>query len=399
MVKNIIEPVLANRRKFLAGTALVLATSLSGLQIAAAEDKAPVVLGFATGLSGAQAQYGRDNVKIGELFAEQMNSQGGIDGRQVSVVSGDTQDQPDIAISLGRRLIRESNATALFGHGGSGLTLALSQALKSTKVPLLLSYIWGNTNTGPSLPSVYRIGPFNAYVATLMAKYLEQSPYKNIVILAEDTAYGTDFAKDLTGKVGGGLKVETIPFQAKIQDLSPVLGKLASGTQPDAIIVAGNYQIIYSLQNQIPAAGLKSQIIGAWDYPTTPEFWETAGKNGVGTIYATFTGPSVKLTPTGEAFRASYSAKFGRDPLFYEYFLWDCLNALRQAVTDSKSVDPAVLTETLAKVSFEGTTGPIRFSQEEGAWNQALSGTLFMKQYTEVNQKDAAAKVVAEIAP
>lgn len=399
MIKNFTKLTFASRRAVLAGATLALAASWSGMLPAAAQDKEPVVLGFATGLSGAQAQYGHDNVKIGELFADQMNAQGGIDGRKVSVVSGDTQDQPDIAISLGRRLIRDSGATALFGHGGSGLTLALSQALKSTKVPMMLSYIWGNENTGPDLPSVYRIGPYNSYVAGLMAKYLEQSPYKNIVILAEDTAYGTGFAKNLTDKIGTTLKVETIPFQAKTQDLSPVLGKLASGTQPDAIVVAGNYQIIYSLQNQIPAAGLKSQIIGAWDYPTTPEYWETAGKNGVGIIYATFTGPSVKLTPTGEAFRASYSAKFGRDPLFYEYFLWDCLNALRQAVVDSKSVDPATLTDALAKVSFEGTTGPIHFEQKEGMWNQALSGTLFMKQYTEVNQKDAAAKVIAEVAP
>jgi branched-chain amino acid transport system substrate-binding protein len=274
--------------------------------------------------------------------------------------------------------------------------------MKSTMVPIMLNYIWGNDNTGPDLPSVYRIGPYNDYVARLFAKYLEQTGYKDVVILAEDSAYGTDFAKSLTKTVGDKLKVETIPYQAKALDLSPVLNELAARKpQPDAILTAGNWQIIYNLQNQIPAAGLKSQIIGGWDYPTTPQYWETAGKNGVGIIYGTFTGPSVKLTPTGEAFRKSFAVKYNRNPLFYEYFLWDCLNALRSAVIDSKSVDPAALTDALAKVKFEGSTGEIVFKQEPGTtvWNQAITGTLFLKQFTVVNQSDADAKVVGTIIP
>lgn len=389
------------RRGVMLGAAMTLA--VGALPSAAwAEDKEPVVLGLVTELSGTQAEFGQRNLRVAELFQEQWNAKGGIDGRRIEIVSGDAQEQPDVAISLGRRFVTQNKVTAFFGTGGSGLTLAFSKALKSTNVPIMLSYIWGNDNTGPDLPSVYRIGPYNAYVAMLMAKYLVAAGYQNPVILAEDSAYGTDFAASLQEALGEDLKLEVIPYQAKIQDLSPVLGELARRpTQPDAIIMAGNYQIIYSVQNQAPAAGLKSQIIGAWDYPATPQYWETAGPNGVGIIYATFSNENVALTPTGEAFKASYAEKFGRDPLFYEYFLWDCLNALRVAVEQSGSVDPVTLTDTLIDVEFEGTVAPIRFERREGTtvWNQALAGSLYMKQFTAENQSDAEATVVYEAAP
>lgn len=389
------------RRGVLAGAAITLA-AVGTLPHAARADKEPVVLGLVTELSGSQAEFGQRNLRVAELFQEEWNAKGGIDGRQVEIVSGDAQEQPDVAISLGKRFVAENHVTGFFGTGGSGLTLAFSKALKNTKVPIMLSYIWGNDNTGPDLPSVYRIGPYNAYVAMLMAKYLVDAGYKNPVILAEDSAYGTDFAASLQQALGDALALEIVPYQAKIQDLSPVLGELAQRpTQPDAIIMAGNYQIIYSVQNQIPAAGLKSQIIGAWDYPATPQYWETAGKNGVGIIYATFSNDTVALTPTGEAFKAAYVAKFDRDPLFYEYFLWDCLNALRVAVEQSGSVDPATLTEALAKVDFEGTVTQIHFQRREGTtvWNQALAGSLYMKQFTAENQTDAEATVKYEAAP
>lgn len=127
MLGNAARMLIVNRRRLLRAGALLVAASWLGPFPAIAQEKEPVVLGFVTGLSGSQAQYGRDNLKVAELFAEQINAKGGIDGREVQTISGDTQEQPDIAISLARRLLRENKVTAFLGHGSSGLTLALSQ--------------------------------------------------------------------------------------------------------------------------------------------------------------------------------------------------------------------------------------------------------------------------------
>jgi branched-chain amino acid transport system substrate-binding protein len=369
---------------------------------AQADDKQPVVLGFVTGLSGEGAEYGHRAVNIGTMFSDAMNAQGGIDGRKVVMATGDSEDQTDILLSLGKRYLLERKVTAFFGTGNSGETLAFEKAMKASKVPIMMHYTWGNDNTGPDFPSAYRVGPTNALASALMAKYLAQAGYKNVVILAEQSAYGTDYAAGLAKAVGSTLRLRTISFEPHVLDLGPVLLKLAQETpQPDALVTAGNFQIIYNLQNQAPEAGLKSKIIGSWDYPSTPVYWKTAGKNGIGIIYATFSSPAIKLTASGQAFQAKFAESFHRQPVFYEYFLWDCLNALKAAVESSHSVAHAALTDALGKVQFEGTMGPISFTRDEsrGVWNQALTGNMYMKRFDKVGDTDESAEVVAAIAP
>ena len=315
---------------------------------------------------------------------------------------GDSQDQTDVLLSLGKRYLLERNVTAFFGTGNSGTTLAFTKAMKNSKVPIMMHYTWGNDNTSPKYPSAFRVGPNNAIASGLMAKYLEQAGYKNVVIIAEQSAYGTDYAEGLTKAVGDKFKIRTISYEPQVLDLSPVLLSLAQeNPQPDALVTAGNYQVIYNLQNQVPEAGLKSQIIGSWDYPSTPVFWKTAGQNGIGIVYSTFSSPDIKLTAVGEEFKKMFHEQFGRDPVFYEYFLWDCLNALKAAVEQSGSVEPAALTEALAKVQFEGTMGPLSFTRDEskGIWNQGLTGNLYLKTFTKVGDTDESAKVIGSVSP
>lgn len=381
----------------LAGGALVLPT-----MVALPQEKSPIVLGFVTTLTGPEAEYGKGAVNIGNLFADAVNAQGGIDGHKVELYTDDSQEQPDILISGSKRAITEKHAIALFGQDGSGITLALEKAVKSYNVPIFLNYTWGNDNTGPDFPFVFRVGPYNDYVAELEAKYLVHAGYKHVVLFAEETAYGTDFGKALKRAIGGKLTLDVVPYQAQIMDLTPQLSKLAQETPPpDAIMSAGNYQIIYNLQNQVREVGLKSQIVGSWDYPTTPQYWQTAGQNGIGIIYASFSSHNIKLNPVGEKFRDLFKAKYGRTPLFYEYFLWDDLLALQKAIEETHSVEPAKLVEILPKISFEGTMSTIKFEQRQGTtvWNQALIGTLFMKKFTALNQADDQAEVVFEANP
>lgn len=385
------------------GLLVLASTVLAGGAYAATT--APVVFAVDAALSGPNAQYGHNYVRVAKAFADYWNSRGGIDGHRVKVITGDHRDQPSVAISIGRRMIREHHATAFVGFNGSGLTLALTKALSHTHVPMMLNYIWGDSNTSPSLPSVYRIGPYNSYVAKLFARYLvNDTDYRNVVVLAEESAYGVNFASALKRDVAalnGSVALQIIKYQPKVLDLTPVLAKLAHGTQPDAVIVAGNYQIIYNIQNQAPAAGLHSQIIGAWDYPATSQFWDIAKKNGVGTIFATFTGPSSALTDVGQNVRKVLLAKLGREPLFYEYFQWDCMNAVRHAILATHSLKPETLTKALASVRFMGTFGPIAFntspSAGDGAFHTAVSGTLYFKKYTRYLEKANDAEVVAAV--
>jgi branched-chain amino acid transport system substrate-binding protein len=269
--------------------------------------------------------------------------------------------------------------------------------VKRYNVPLMLDDSWADELTSTNNPQVFRIGVYNSLVAGLMAPYLVFKHYKKVAVLAEDTDYGIGFAKSLVEAANGNPTIEVVQYQAQTQDLTPTLNKLKNENPvPDAVVVAGVYPVTFTVYNQAAEVGLKSDMIAGWDYVVQTEFWKDVGKNGIGVTYPTFSAPSLKLTPTGEQFRSQFKGKYSQDPVIYLYFLWDLLNAIKQAAQSANSTDPSKLVSALPSVSFEGTTGPIKFAHQPGTvhFNQWEGVTEYFKQFTAVGQTDDTAPVV-----
>ncbi|MGE3619972.1 MAG: ABC transporter substrate-binding protein [Acidimicrobiia bacterium] len=74
----------------------------------------PIVVGAIMELSGPGAALGQPEANALELFFDQLNEDGGIDGRPVELRVEDTESQPDRAVELARELI-DGGAVALLG--------------------------------------------------------------------------------------------------------------------------------------------------------------------------------------------------------------------------------------------------------------------------------------------
>jgi len=357
----------------------------------------PIVLGLVTPLSGSAAPYGKDYENVANLYARAANSHGGLSGHHVVVQVSDDQGQPAVGVSQALRLITDAHASAILGTVNSSVAVAEMNVVSRYNVPLMQNYTWADQITAKNYPQVFRIGPYNSLIAKLMVPFLIHKRFKNVAVVAEDTDYGIGFANALKAAAGRQLNVQVVQFQAQTSDLSPELSKLAhQNPQPDAVIAASNYAARNLFFNQAKEMGLKSQLIAGWDYVTSPDFWTTVGAHGVNVIYPTFYASSLKLTPVGQTFQSLYKASYHQEPPIYDYFLWDCMNALKAAVQKSNSVAPSDLVRVLPSVSFQGTTGQISFSHVRGTvhYNQWENVTMFFKSFTKVNQTDAQAKVI-----
>lgn len=83
----------------------------------------PLRIGVAAPLSGSQASHGLPSTRAAELVVDQVNQQGGIDGRMMELVVVDDQCDPDIASNRARELI-EAGVGLVLGHICSGATQA-----------------------------------------------------------------------------------------------------------------------------------------------------------------------------------------------------------------------------------------------------------------------------------
>ncbi|MCC6223346.1 MAG: ABC transporter substrate-binding protein [Thermoleophilia bacterium] len=361
------------------------------------EPKEPVVLGFVGPLSEpGDVRSGTSMLEVAELWVADVNAQGGIDGHPVELAVEDDQGQPEVGTSALTRVITEKKAAAVVGLWHSSVTLAEMEVARRYNVPILANYSWADEVTQKGYEQVFRIGPYNSLISALMVPFLRDQGYTKVAVLAEDTDYGIGFAKALEEAAAGEPAIDVVQFQAQTADLTPELSKLASDP-PDATIVASVYAASNLVFNQAKEVGLDTQIIAGWDWPTLPDFWETVGENGVGVIYPTFfdrTG--LELTAEGERFRTLHDDATGGEPAIFNYFLWDCMNAVKWAIEQSGSTDPAELVKTLPGADFEGTTGQITFANEPGTvhFNQWEAIAEFFKQMTEVGQTDEQATLV-----
>lgn len=383
---------LLKRRTILGGLpALALAASAGGAR-AEAWTSGPITLGLIAPLSEpGDARSGQAIRQTAELWVKTINGAGGISGRKVELAIYDDAGKVEVGAQGAERAITEKHASALLGMWSSSVTLAEMDIAKRYNVPMMAFYSWSDEVTGKNYPQVFRIGPYNSKIAEQMSEFVKKRGYKNVVMLAEDTAYGLGFAKSFVAaaKALPGVRIETVQFQAQTQDLTPVMSRIAASA-PDAVIV----QTVFAATNlsikQGREVGLQSDIVAGWDWPTLADFWQTVGEAGVGVIYPTFNEPSLKRSAVGNEFVSSYKASTGAEPAIFQYYLWDNFNAIKAAIEKAGTAEPAKLVEMLPSVDFEGTIGRIMFKHEKDTvnFNQWDELAMFFKQLSKVGDGD-----------
>jgi len=94
-----------------------------------------IILGHVLPFSGAYAGLAESGERGAQLAIEQLNSDGGIDGREVEGVYEDTQLDPQTGRQKARKLVEDDGADALFGEPAGSVSLAIAEVAVEANVP------------------------------------------------------------------------------------------------------------------------------------------------------------------------------------------------------------------------------------------------------------------------
>ena len=94
------------------GTMGVLA---SPALIRSAHAASPIKVGVISPLSGAWTVYGKAHIAGFELAVDEINAKGGVLGRKMEIVVGDSKTEPRIVVEQANRLIRNEKVDFLAG--------------------------------------------------------------------------------------------------------------------------------------------------------------------------------------------------------------------------------------------------------------------------------------------
>src|SRR6202012_1147624 len=177
------------RRQALASGAAVLATTIAKPAIAA---KDPIPVGYLPALTGPSSSTGIGINRGIQLAVQEINAAGGIDGRQLELITRDTQSDPTKAVNGAAELTRGQKVSVVFGPVNSGESLAVVPLLARTNTPQIHP-CWVDTLTDPQkYPMCFRNAPTNQQIGGAANRYVtEVLKKKKVAVVSDTTGYGT----------------------------------------------------------------------------------------------------------------------------------------------------------------------------------------------------------------
>src|SRR5215468_1902487 len=177
------------RRQALASAAAAIASTVAKPAIAAKE---PIQMGYLPALTGPSSSTGVGINRGVQLAVEELNKAGGIDGRQIELITRDTQSDPTKAVNGAAELTRGQNVSVVFGPVNSGESLAVVPLLARTNTPQIHP-CWVDTLTDPQkYPMCFRNAPTNQQIGGAANRYvMEVLKKKKVAVISDTTGYGT----------------------------------------------------------------------------------------------------------------------------------------------------------------------------------------------------------------
>jgi branched-chain amino acid transport system substrate-binding protein len=245
-----------------------------------------IVLGIWTSLTGPTALLGtsaRDGVQI---WANEVNQAGGVNGRKIRLVVYDDGGSPQEALAAVRRLVDQDKVFALVAGSTSGATLPVIPLINRGKIPFVAS-ISSNRRL---------LDPFSRYIFRIYANEIAQSQsivdwaigknnYKRPAMIYTSNDYGIGGEEAVSQRLQGkyGLKlVAAERYNSGDQDFSAQLLRIKQAT-PDALFVWAFAAEAGIIVRQAKELGIAIPLFGGGG-TATPLFPRGAGAAGVGFV-------------------------------------------------------------------------------------------------------------------
>lgn len=289
----------------------------------------PIKIAGIFGLTGRAAHIGTAQRDAVILAIDEINQQGGIDGRKLEMVMGDTESNPTKAVVVLKKILESENVVAIIGPTLTGTAMAMRGFIEKEKIPTFM-HSGGdvilkaplNKKDPTSLPKWTFKSPYKAADAMgKICQYMQHQGIKKIGFLYSNEGFGKDGLKNVAVQAPkyGIQIVAQEAFQPKDIDMTAQLTRInAKGV--DGIIAWTVGPAMGIIAKNVKQLGILAPLFechGAGD----PIFWKVAGEAGEGVMM-----PSTKIVVGDQlpdtdiqkkkilAYVKAYKEKFNREP-------------------------------------------------------------------------------------
>lgn len=268
--------------------------------------------------TGENAQYGLGVLNGATLYIDELNANGGINGKQIEIIKYDNKSDNQEAINAFNRAVEEG-ITAVIGDVLSGNTMALVGKAHPLNMPVITpsataAGVTYDVETDTVYSNVFRTCFIDPFQGEKMANYAkEKLGAKTAAVFFEtgnDYAVGVKDAFIETCKELGLELVAEEGYATTDVDFRSQLTTIAS-KNPDILFCPNYYEDDGLIITQAREVGFTGTVMGSDGMSGVSSYASAADLEG--SVYCSGYAPD--STDVVKAFEAAFTAKFGADTL------------------------------------------------------------------------------------
>lgn len=373
---------------------VVLASAIGSAAFSiAASGAEPIKVGVTIPLSPPGSVEMGHEARTGlEIMKDYINQNGGVNGRQITLVYEDDQGIPEKGRAATEKLITQDKVVAVTGPLQSSVCLAAIEVAHRYGTPYVNTNCWSDAVRKKGYPEVFSVGNYNSRVSAAVAETIGKMNVKRVVAFAENTDYGIGLANliaDLMKKNHPSVQFTFHILDRAGKDFMPAVLPLKSNP-PDVVVNLMLPPASYVIGNQLFEQGIAPGP-KTWMYDTGnadfPDFWQNAKEAGQYIMSFGLYHPQMEMPKLGKQVAEEYTKRMKKEPNRLTFQAADSLLLIAEAIRIGGSDDAKTMVNTMKTMTFNGVRGSFQFSQEPGPYFQSWKDIPYVNiQFTEMNQ-------------
>lgn len=332
-------------------------------------EEGPIVIGAVLDITGVGANLGVPEQNTLQMLADQLNAEGGINGREVELIIKDNQSTEDGAARATTELIQNDDVDLIIGASRTGPSLAMRPIVESEQIPNIS--IAANAAIVEGSDWVFKTAQNDVVVIQSIIDDMAEKGYKTVALARDATGFGEGIAEMIT-EVGAEQGIELIAtesFEPSATDFTAQMTNIRNA-EADANIIWGITPSAGLAQAAYVQLGIDAPVYQSHGV-ANDAFFEAAGDAADGVL-----APMGRLLvadqlpdddpqlPVIDEFVADYTEEFGTPPSSFAGHAYDAWKiaviALEEAGTDADALRDAI--ENIS--GFVGISGVFEMSPE-----------------------------------
>ncbi len=339
--------------------------------LACSREPEPLRIGAVLSVTGSAAYLGEPEKNTLLMLQEELNAQGGLDGRKVELIVYDDASDVSQCIQAAIRLIQEDRVDVVIGPSTSGNTLAVRQLFGPARIPLV-SCAASERIVRPVDPWVFTTAQLDRAAVGKILADARRKGYAKLASISVTDGFGQSgraVLRELVRAQGLQLVADEV-YGPSDTDVSVQLGRIRDAG-PEAIICWGTNPGAAVVARDRLRLGLATPLYMSHAVASL-KFLEQAGEAAEGIILPAGRLAVVDQVPEGGHWKAllgsyveRYGKKYGTPPSMFGGFAYDAFMLVASAAHAAKSAQPQKIRDNLERIKgLAGTAGIFTMSPE-----------------------------------